>query len=81
MQYSIYRFALLQLKYKRHLVGNIVTTLACDYVEFTVSGKVHGCPLEVTLVYADLMTALPSSVNITSKGMYVMNTFVEWCSK
>ncbi|KAK2182698.1 hypothetical protein NP493_338g02016 [Ridgeia piscesae] len=58
---------LTQLKYKRHLVGNIVTTLACDYVEFTVSGKVHGCPLEVTLVYADLMTALPSSVNITSK--------------
>lgn len=69
VQYSSRYLAFSQTKYQRHLVGEIVTTLACDYVEFIVSGDVHGCRLEVTLVYTDLTTTLPSTVNITSKGM------------
>ena len=49
-------------------MGDIVTTLAYDFIEFTVSGDVHGCPLEVTLVYADLKATLPSTVEVTCKG-------------
>ena len=61
----------LQAKYQHHLVGDIVATLAYDFMEFTVSGDVHGCPLEVTLVYADLTATSPSTVEVTCNGTYM----------